>query len=411
MRTVLNGINLIDGTGKDPLQGAFLAIQDGRLDDLGREEEYRPRDEDKCLQCSGLTVLPGLFDVHVHIHPSGHELEETGHPPKYASRLSELQAVMHLRAHLEAGFTTIRDVGSENDPIWALRHATRQGWFPSPRLFACGKLLTTTTGHGTEYGVDMAWECDGASDLIKAVRRQHFEGADFIKVIASRRSKDHPEGYPSWAVKELRAAVDEAHALGLKVAAHVSGCPESPATAVEAGVDSLEHGWSTTEKTFAMAAKKGIFFIPTLSVDYQLEKLAKEGKWRRSHAEYIRLWGSLEDRFREVQVAKEQGVRIACGTDAGNPNTFHGESAFELEMLVKAGLTPLEAITAATRNSAMLCSIEKETGTLEKGKIADLILLDGNPLENIQVLRDRTKIKAVFQAGKQVAGDFGKECK
>ncbi len=350
------------------------------------------------------TILPGLFDVHIHISETGKESSATEKPPKYAADLGQLVSADNLRAHLRAGFTTVRDVGSENDPIWALRHAGRAGWIPAPRLLASGKLLTVTAGHGTEYGVDIFWECDGLSDLIKAIRRQKAEGADFIKVIGSRKTLTHPEGLPSWTVEELGAAVEEAHALGLKVAAHASGASGPSEVAVEAGVDSLEHGWGITEATMEKAAKKGIFFVPTLSVFANCVKIYAEGRSRYPQHYLKTYWGTMDDRNREVQMARDFGVPIATGTDAGNPDTYHGCGAKELELLVQAGLSPMEAIIAATTNSARLCGLESETGSITPGKAADLLIVDGDPLSDIKLLQDSCRIQAVFKAGELVSG-------
>jgi imidazolonepropionase-like amidohydrolase len=403
VRTVLTGIRVIDGTGNEPLEGAFVAIEEGGIAAVGRAADFSPQKGDRVQELAGLTLLPGLFDVHLHIYASGsvERLSET--PPKNMEGLEQLVAARHLRAHVEAGFTTVRDVASVNAPMWALRYAVEQGLVPAPRLVASGKCLTITGGHGTEYGVDMAWECDSAGDLVKAVRCQHIEGCDFVKVIASRRSPDGRFGFAAWPVEELRAAVDEAHAFGLKVSAHVSGGPVAPRVAVEAGVDSLEHGWGLDEATLEKMAEQDTTLVPTLAVVYQKERLETEERspWP---TEYDALFGTLEDRLAEARRAHELGVPIAAGTDAGNPGVHHGEGARELELLVGAGLSPMEAIVAATGNAARLCGLEGETGTIEPGKAADLLVVDGDPLADITVLQDRSRIRAVLKAGEVLAG-------
>ncbi len=319
--------------------------------------------------------------------------------PRFEEEQKQILAIKNLQKHLKAGFTTVRDVGSENSPVWALRQAANENWLPLPHLIACGKLITVTNGHGTEYGVDMAWECDSLGDLIKAVRRQHAEGADFIKLIGSRAGNNHPEGLPSWSLSELKATIKEAHSKGLPVSIHVSGCRESSQLAVHGGADSIEHGWGITARVMEEAAQKQVFFCPTLSVYCNFENLAKEGLWRRSWDEYNKTWGTREDRFFEVSEAHKRGVPIVCGTDAGNPDTFHGCGAIELELLVQAGLSPMDAIIAATSNAAKLCRVHERTGSIVIGKDADLLVIKGDPLENICILQDNQLIKAVYKGG------------
>lgn len=403
MRTVLTGVKLIDGTGEQPLESAFVIVEGQQIAGVGPASEYFPQAGDVMHELLGLTLLPGLFDTHLHIYASGSVGRLTETPPPNMEGLEQLVAARHLRAHLEAGFTTVRDVASVNSAMWTLRYAEQQALIPAPRLVASGKCLTVTGGHGTEYGVDMAWECDSAGDLIKAVRRQRHEGCDFVKVIASRRSPNGRFGFAAWPVEELRAAVDEAHFFGLKVVAHVSGGSEAPRVAVEAGVDSLEHGWGLEEGTMEAMAEQGTFLVPTLAVVHH--KVLLEGDERSPWIEeFDALFGTMEERLVECRRAHELGVPIAAGTDAGNPGVLHGKGAQELELLVQAGLSPMEAILAATGSAAELCGLGDQTGTVVPGKVADLLLIDGDPLADITLLQDRARIRAVLKAGELVAG-------
>ncbi len=399
---LLTGVEIIDGLGSDLIKNGFIRIDNQKIAAVGAMLDCSPQPGDEVVTYKNCTVLPGLFDVHTHVYPSGEEYRSKAPMPRFAEEQKQILAIKNLQKHLAAGFTTVRDVGSENKPVWALRQAANENWLPLPRLIACGKLLTVTNGHGTEYGVDMAWECDSLGDLITAVRRQHAEGADFIKLIGSRAGNNHPEGLPSWSLRELKAAINEAHSLGLRVSIHVSGCAESSQLAVRAGADSIEHGWAITPQVMEEAAKKQVFFCPTLSVYCNLENLAKEGLWRRSWDDYIKTWGSREDRFFEVKKAHELGVQIVCGTDAGNPDTYHGSGAIELGLLVEAGLSPIDAIMAATSTAAKLCGVQEHTGSIEAGKNADLLIIEGNPLENINLLQKHEAIKAVYKDGKLV---------
>jgi len=399
-RTVLADIALLDGKAAPRRDGAYLAIRGTVIDEIGDARNFRARPGDDILHLPNLLVMPGLIDAHLHLYATG-SIEETP-PERFGSDLSPLIAVSNLEAQLNAGFTTVRDTGSENGSIWALRYAAQQGLIRSPRIVACGKVLTITGGHGTEYGVDMAWECDGAGDLIKAVRRQHHESADYIKVIASRRSADGRRSIAAWPVEELTAGVEEAHARGLKVSAHVMGA-DAIDVALRAGVDSLEHGWSGDDELWRTAAGAGTYLVPTLSVLHQKEAHASAGRpiWPPAFDE---IFGTLAERLTDCRRARASGVTFALGTDAANPGVLHGEGALELALMVEAGLTPLEAIAAGTRDAARLCGIGDETGTLEAGKAADVLLVDGDPSSDVSVLRDPRRIVAVMRSGSFLKG-------
>ena len=402
---IITNIRIIDGLGSAPIENGFIHIENGKIVSFGSLQDYSPQPSSNADSYKNCTLMPGLFDVHAHVYPSGEEFRNKKPIPRFEEEQKQILAIVNLKKHLHAGFTSVRDVGSENKPVWALRQAANENWLPLPRLLASGKLLTVTNGHGTEYGVDMAWECDSLGDLIKAVRRQRSEGADFIKLIGSRSGNNHPEGLPSWSLFELEATIKEAHSLGLPVSIHVSGCMESTQMAVHAGADSIEHGWGITPPIMEEAAMKQVFFCPTLSVYCNLENLAKEGLWRRTWEDYIKTWGSREDRFAEVKKAHDLGVRIVCGTDAGNPDTFHGTGAIEMALLVQAGLSPMDAIVAATSNSAGLCGVQEQTGCIAIGKEADLLIVEGNPLEDITILQNHGSIREVYKLGKLVNVD------
>jgi imidazolonepropionase-like amidohydrolase len=396
---IITNVRIIDGLGNNPIENGFIQIENGKISAFGAIQDYSHKPGDRAVSYKNCTVLPGLFDVHTHIYPTGEEFRDKTPLPRFAEQQNQILAIKNLQKHLKAGFTTVRDVGSENNPVWALRQAANENWLPLPHLIACGKLITVTNGHGTEYGVDMAWECDSQGDLIKAVRKQHAEGADFIKLIGSRAGNNHPEGLPSWSLSELKTTIKEAHSLGLPVSIHVSGCKESTQLAVHAGADSIEHGWGITPQVMEEAAQKQVFFCPTLSVYCNFENLAKEGLWRRSWEDYNKTWGTREDRFFEVNKAHQLGVPIVCGTDAGNPDTFHGCGAIELGLLVQAGLSPMDAIIAATSNAAKLCGVQDQTGCIAIGKDADLLIVKGDPLGNITILQNKKLIRAVYKGG------------
>jgi len=405
-RLVLLDVALLDGKATPRRDGAYLAIRGPTIDEIGNAADFQARADDEILRLPDLVVMPGLIDAHLHLYASGSTGEQP--PDCFASDLLPLIAVSNLDAHIDAGFTTVRDTGSENGRIWALRYAAQEGMIRSPRIIACGKVLTVTAGHGTEYSVDMAWECDDMGDLIKAVRRQQHEGADYIKAIACRRSSDGLGSIPAWPMEELSAAVEEAHMRDLKVSAHVMG-EDAIGTALRAGVDSLEHGWAGSDKLWRAAADAGTYLVPTLSVLHQKEVHAAAGRpiWPPA---FDSVFGTLEGRLAECRRAHELGVPIALGTDAANPGVLHGDGAMELELMVRAGLTPLDAIAASTRDAACLCGIGDETGTLEIGKEADLLIVRGDPSSDVSVLRDRRRILGVIRAGRFLKGEAALRC-
>jgi len=402
-RVILAEVSLIDGIGTAVRRDAYVAVADGRIVNLGGLDELWARSGDVVYRLPGMIVMPGLIDTHLHLYATGSFGEEIAPPPKHRADSLQLIAVGNLQAHVEVGFTTVRDTGSANAPVWALRYAACHGLFLAPRIVACGKVLTITGGHGTEYGIDMAWECDGAADLVKGVRRQRHEGADFVKVIASRLSPDGRRSIPSWPVEGLAAAVGEAHALGMKVSAHVMGA-EAMDVALRAGVDSLEHGWGGTDDVWAHAAEARVFLVPTLSVLYKKEKYEAEGRppWPPTFDLHF---GTLAQRFEECLAAQEAGVPIALGTDAANPGVYHGEGAIEFGLLVRAGLSPLEAIAAGTSRAARLCGIDGEVGSIEAGKLADLLVVRGDPSEDIGILTNPENVVGVMKAGQFVKGE------
>ncbi len=405
-RTILADTTVIEGTGAPPQKDAYVALRGKRIEEIGQAGDLSVRHEDVVYRLPEMTMMPGLIDAHVHLYATGSV--EKPPPVKYRNELSQLIAVFNLAAHVEAGFTTIRETGSENEPVWALRFAAQQELVPSPRIVACGKVLTITGGHGTEYGVDMAWECDDAGDLIKAVRRQHHDGADYIKVIASRRSADGRGSIAAWTVEQLAEAVDAAHALGLKVAAHVMGA-DAIDVALRAGVDSLEHGWCGSDGLWRVAAQSGTFLIPTLSVLYRKEEYEALGR-RLWPPEFDTIFGTLAERLSECRRAHILGVPLALGTDAANPGVLHGKGALELQLMVEAGLTPLEAISAGTLHAAQVCAIDDETGTLEKGKSADILVVKGDPSSDIEVLGNPQNILAVLLEGRFLKGEHDLAC-
>jgi imidazolonepropionase-like amidohydrolase len=313
--------------------------------------------------------------------------------------LTLLKSSQAARLTLEAGFTTVRDVGSRDHSIFTLQRAIDAGLVPGPRIVGAGLAICMIGGHARFIGQ----EVEGTEQVRSVVRAQIAAGAAVIKVIASGGVLT-PGTSPDQAqmtVEELQAAVDEAQRAGRKVAAHAHGS-SGMKNAIRAGVHSIEHATLMDEEAATMMKRQGVFMVPTLSA------LATTAACRLGCGIPESALGKAKSMTKRHHVsfkkALRDGIQIAMGTDAGTPFNFHGENAQELERMVALGMSPMQAILASTSAAARLIGIQDQVGTIEKGKLADLILFEGNPLRHIDLLRDRSRIIGVMRAGKFVAG-------
>ena len=348
----------------------------------------------RLIDLSSKFVLPGLIDSHVHLASdrAGNEGRLAGFTENRA--MGALEAAMNARKTLEAGFTTVRNLGDRNGTTLSLRDAIARGWVVGPRIIDAGTSISTTGGHMDERtGLsDELVEalpppdnlCDGADECRRVVRRQIGRGADVIK-IATTGGVNSGTGRAKMAFDdEIKALVDTAHMYGRKIAAHAHGVAGVNA-ALAAGVDSIEHGTEMTDETITLFKRSGAYYVPTLStVNGYLERLAanpdayppavlKQIRWR------------IDITGQSLRKAYPAGVKIAFGTDAGVSK--HGRNADEFELMVKHGMPPMAALEAATMNAARLLGIDGETGSLEPGKAADLIAVSGDPTTDVAVLK------------------------
>jgi imidazolonepropionase-like amidohydrolase len=341
----------------------------------------------KVIDLGGATLLPGLIDCHTHIMariPDG----DDGYVVNLATKsqaFRALEGAYNARITLEAGYTTIRDVESEGSEYAdvALRDAIKQGLVQGPRMQVATRAIAAV-GQYNPFGVSPdlhdfptgAQMVSGVEEARRAVREQIGHGADLIKVYADWR-------YPTLTVEEMRVIVEEAHKQNRKVAAHAT-TPEGIKNALTAGVDSIEHGHGINREDLEMMKAKGTFLVPTIGVvDLDLE--AEKNK-PMSPEQRKRLDAFLQGIQQEVQIAKSLGVKIAAGFDPASPET-HGKNAAELEAMTKRGLTPLEAIQAATISAAELLTWPDKVGALDPGHFADVIAVDGDPLKDITLLQ------------------------
>src|SRR5919106_319128 len=399
--TVLRGATLIDGTGAPPVRDATLIMQDGRIESVVAGPGG-PWPSHEVIDATGLTVLPGLIDCHDHLGFHGYELAARWGLSEPASTRN-IRTARVIERTLTAGYTTVRDAGGLDA---GFRAAVDEGLIRGPRLYTAVAIISPVGGIGDRVSPS-GHEClvapdpalpngvaNGVEDVRKVVRTMIRAGADVIKCAttggASSRAGHGPKD-PAFDPDEMRALVDEAHAQGRKVMCHALG-GAGLRLALEAGVDSIEHGCYLDEdpELIPMMAERGIVLTPTLLVyEYHRESKAPHVR-ERSRA--------LREHHRaSIQRALAAGVRVVAGTDAGGHG--HPPNARELPLLVAPRLTPLQAIPAATGWAAECVGLEREIGTIEKGKLADLLVIDGDPLRNIGVLRDQDKIKLVMKGG------------
>jgi imidazolonepropionase-like amidohydrolase len=400
---LLKHATLIDGTGSKPTERGLVAIEGEKIIYAGTAEDWQPPEgkETREIDLSRKYILPGLIDCHVHIAAECLPDSTMAGPWGWTT----LIMLKHAQNTLSAGITTIRDVGGRHHLEFSLRKAVEAGLFAAPRMSLAGKLLSITTT-GTEWYDGMYREADGVDEVRKAAREQLKAGADLIKVLATGAvlAPGEKPGAATFELDEIRAAVTEAAKVGKIVAAHAHGI-EGIRNAVEAGVKTIEHGTYLNQdlKVMERMAKEEIFLVPTLKAGFDVIDGDRPGipDWIMEKSKETQ-----EDAMRSIRKAYEMGVPIAMGTDAATPYNFHGENAMELYYMSQAGISTMDCIVASTKNAARALGWDSKLGTLEAGKLADLIVVKKNPLDDLRSLADRKNIDYVMQSGKFVARQF-----
>lgn len=395
MRIYLKDGNIIDGSGRF-IEGASILVENSRIARIGKHVEIPPGTP--FIDCKGRTVMPGFIDTHVHLC-----LDASPDPEKTLLQETDfttvLKSAQHAHATLMGGTTTVRDMGAKKYIDVSLRDAIRDRIIAGPLLLISGKPITMTGGQGWSFGR----EADGEDDTRKAAREQLRAGADLIKIMATGGvlTKGVEPGSPQLTVEEMRAAVEEAHKAGKKISAHAQGT-RGIKNALEAGVDSIEHGVLLDNETIAMMAEKNVFLVPTLSAPHNIIKHGREAgipEFAVKKTEAV-----MDKHLESFREACRAGVKIAMGTDAGTPFNKHGKNVLELELMAKAGMSAMEAIVSATKSSAALLGLDHEIGTIEEGKRADIVVVHGNPLEDMALFRDESKIEIIIKNGVIVKG-------
>ncbi len=393
----LRGVRLIDGRGQ-VRERATILIQGSRILAVGEDRSTPVPRGSREVDVRGLTVLPGLIDCHVHLC-LGAEADVVRTIRDEDPGFTLLKAATYARRTLEAGFTTVRDLGFRDHSVFALKQAIAAGLIPGPRILAAGLAICMTGGHARFIGR----QADGPTDIVGAVREQLAAGADVIKFIASGGvlTPDTSPDSAQLSLEELTAGMAEARRAGRRVAAHAHGA-EGMKNAVRAGAHSIEHATLMDDEAAALMRDNSVFMVPTLSALATTAGCSLSSGIPATALERAR---SMRDRHvASFKKAIRAGIAIALGTDAGTPFNYHGENAQELERMVSLGLSPMQAIMAGTSRAACLLGIDQSVGTIEVGKQADLLIVDGNPLRRINLLRDRTRIAGVMQAGKFASG-------
>lgn len=402
-----NGL-LINGINQVPMEEACILIKDKTISQIGKFSDIKIPDNAKIIDLNQMTIMPGLIDGHMHF--TGWRTDDVLFESHIVSSgLKLLRAAVDAEVLLHAGFTTVRDCGSEEpNPLASdLKLAISEGTLKGPRILNSAWILSTTGGHDDFHYFPLHWAkeinpciCDGVPECMKAARLSLRHGADFIKICATggvMSQKDSPDDI-QFTEEEMKAIVKVAQNANTFVSAHAQGT-RGINLAIECGVKVIDHANSPNEETLELGLKHEAIFVPTLYVATGI----LDQKNKNTMPEWAVTKGEIEwEKMKKgVKVLKDSGNIIAMGTDLLSTESMkQGTNARELELLVKYGnFSPYEAIKAATFGGAHACGLEKETGTIEAGKLADIIIVDGNPLENIKILQDKERIKMVLKEG------------
>ncbi|MCZ7570485.1 MAG: amidohydrolase family protein [Ardenticatenaceae bacterium] len=392
MTQIIRAGRVLDGTGALPLTDGGIVVEGGRISRIGKFTSLPPTQAADIIDLRAYTVLPGLIDVHGHLgmDASGNEDEQM----KDSDFDIVFRAVKYAHRCLASGVTTMRIVGEKHGIDVAYKKAIEADTFAGPRVLISGEPLMPTNGYGAKF----SRVADGPEEVRKTVRSNLMVGADWIKLFVTGGGAYEPPILPTqqyYTFEEIRAAVDVAHAFGKGVAVHALG-GTGLRDAIEAGVDTIEHGHFLTKEDAVRMAEKGTTLVATQTIH-----LYPRPDWQMYPAllEYQALVRRVAGQ--NIRLAREHGVRVTAGTDA-----MHGLMPVEVEYLVTyGGLTAMEAIVAATKTAAEVCGVEQETGTLEPNKRADIIAVEGDPLEDIRTLQN---VRFVMKAGQVI--DLSSPC-
>ncbi|EMR02212.1 amidohydrolase family protein [Cesiribacter andamanensis] len=390
-RILIHAGTLIDGRSKQAQKEVTLVVEGNRIVEI-RKGYSQAGSGEQLIDLREHTVMPGLIDMHVHLES---QTSKDSYSEKFRLNEAEmaLRAAQYARTTLMAGFTTVRDLGGSGVNI-SLRNAIAQGWADGPRIFTAGKSIATTGGHadptngvnrqlmgnpGPEQGV-----INSPEEARKAVRQAYKNGSDLIKITATGGvlSVAKDGSGPQFTPEELTAIIETAKDYGMHVAAHAHG-KEGMKRAVLAGVTTIEHGTYMDEEVMQLMIQRGTYLVPTLTAGRTVADSAKVKGYYPDVVtpKALAIGPKIQDTFTQ---AYKKGVKIVYGTDAGV--FVHGYNAKEFALMVQGGMPPMEAIQAATLVPARILGMEDRLGSIEKGKLADIVAVRGNPLQDIGVM-------------------------
>ncbi|ASN06059.1 metal-dependent hydrolase family protein [Virgibacillus necropolis] len=405
-KTIIKNGLLIDGNGGEPEKGSVVVVEGEQIVYVGAESNYSATGDETVVDAEGGTILPGIIDTHVHMMMEFSPIAE-----RLATPFSFMyyKAAKHLETTLHAGITSVRDaLGAD----LGIKKAVEDGLIAGPRLQLSINALTITGGHGDGYTVSGITtdilpsdypgmpngKCDGVEEVRKKTREMLRAGAEVIKVHATGgvlSATDHPE-FTQFSMEELKVIVEEGRfRKGVKVMAHAQGA-EGIKNAVKAGIHSIEHGIFIDDEAIELMKENGTFLVPTLLAPVAVLETAKDVGMPDTAIEKSK--EVIEHHKASIAKAHKAGVKIAMGTDAGVMK--HGTNLRELGLMADIGMTPMETIVASTKTAAECLGWEDKVGTLEQGKLADIIVVKGNPLEDIYSLANNETVQVVIKNGK-----------
>ena len=392
--TIIQAGHLIDGKSDNVATEMSVLVEDGRIVDV-KKGYAEPSGGDEVIDLRHSTVMPGLMDMHVHLYS---QFSKDSYTEEFFMNEADyaIRSTMYAKRTLMAGFTTVRDLGDDGVVVVALRDAIRKGYVVGPRIYTAGKAIATTGGHADPTnGLNEKLEGDpgpregvinGPEDAWKAVRQRYKDHADLIKLTATggvlslATSGDNPQ----FTDEELEAIVAAAKDYGFTVAVHAHG-NEGIIRAIKAGVTSIEHGTYMSDEAMSLMKKYGTVYVPTIMAGVWVAEQAKVDGFFPDvvRPKAAAIGPQIQGTFAK---AVKAGVKIAFGTDSGV--SAHGDNAQEFVLMVEGGMTPMNAIRSATMGGASLLRIDDKLGSVERGKIADLVAVDGNPLDDIRLMLD-----------------------
>lgn len=392
---------LIDA--KREIEDPAILVDEGKIVKVGPRGKVKPPKDAEEIDAGGLTLIPGLIDCHIHLYGRA-DMKGLPTEPNEVRLFRSVNE--HCRQIIDSGFTTVMECGSLIG-LWS-RNAIDSGFAEGPRIKASGKAISQTAGHSDAVNLPIDWAkdphlvrgfdgylADGVAECRRGVREMHRLQTDFIKICTGGGGGGivDPWWVTQYSLEEMKAIVEASHDYGRKVMSHVYAA-DSILRTVEGGIDILTHGNMADDECVKLMKKKGTMFVPTMSV---YERFTRANPDKDPSELY-------EGQFKAVRKAWDAGIHLGLGTDSmGFEMLPHGGSALEMELYVdKIGITPMDAFKIATINGAKVAGMEDELGTLEKGKLADIVAVDGDFLADVKLLQDSSNIKLVMKEGKVV---------